>query len=476
MNQIAARGYLWLSVADYHLNPGAKRMQSKYHPKLTEPLWQKKWEQAGIQQTRSDSIQTKCYVQERFPYPTDEIHMGHVRKHVIGDMLTRYYRMQGFEVAHSVHWNWADLQTTDSDHQCDNINQAEAQLKRLGLMLDWDRTQANPQPDDRPGNQCYLFIDCPGKQNRPHINPVNRMINLGNVRCEVHFCQEHGYLSAKHVQQSESSQARCSLCQRVLKICSEKMCAAKRNRVSPQEMFQHVGADSARLFCLFAAPPHKDLDWSEQGVLGCYNFLRRVWTLYYQHRDFFPAFDKLTETIDEAMLDKKMVSFHRQIHRTIFRMTQDLQTDCQTNTAIAALMELLNSANIFDDFGLHGEPAPQNESLKLLGFTLGTLARLLYPFVPHLAEELWSKMGYQEMICLAGWPPYRARLTHEDKFTLAVQVNGKLRSTIRISRNANQQLLQQAALDDPKVQHWLKDKSLQRVIAVPGRVVNLVVG
>jgi leucyl-tRNA synthetase len=309
--------------------------------------------------------------------------------------------------------------------------------------------------------------------------PVRRLVTQGMVVRNSYWCEEHHYRAADGIR-GEGPDARCSACNKPLTIRLEKMSKSKLNGVSPEAMFEEYGADTARLFCLFAAPPEKDIEWSDAGVAGCFGFLKRIWTLLVRHRQRFPLCQGLGGPVDEAPLSEELRAFHRLVHRTIERVTHDIEKEYQFNTAISALMELLNAAKALEalpdpDAGLPEDPGGR-EGYRLLGWTLRSLTLLLCPFAPHFAEEAWESMGLPGRASEQAWPDYDPARTRQDTVQIAVQVNGKLRATVEVARSASQQELEAAARDDQRVKKWIENKPVRRVIVVPGRLVNIVVG
>jgi leucyl-tRNA synthetase len=298
--------------------------------------------------------------------------------------------------------------------------------------------------------------------------PAERLLTQGMVVRESFWCDEHKYRARDQVDDPKIAEPKCKLCGQPVKVRVEKMSKTKLNGVAPEAMCEEFGADTARLFSLFAAPPEKDIEWSNAGVAGCYNFLRRVWAFYVRHRDHFEALKDLPDQVDESKLTPDLISVHRLVHRTIARVTRDIEVEVQFNTAISAMMELLNGTKALDQ-------AADGHSLRLLGFTLRSLALLLAPFAPHFAEEIWAALGMPGWACKQPWPSYDPAATVEDKIEIAVQVNGKVRDSIKISKDASKEEMEEAAKAGEKVQKWLAGKTIRRVIVVPKRLVNFVV-
>ena len=251
---------------------------------------------------------------------------------------------------------------------------------------------------------------------------------------------------------------------------SVKMSKSLRNVVDPNGLNDRYGADTVRLFCLFASPPRKDLDWSEQGVEGCFRFLCRVWRLVARQIDGVRqhALDGPEPTDGAALQMRSMV------HRTIRKVTRDIEERFHFNTAIAAVMELTNALYKFE--AAHTEAlTAQGAERRVLNEGIEAIARLLSPFVPHFAEELYEELGGKGLLMDQPWPTWDPALAEEKKVTMAVMVAGKRRGEIEVPRGTDEAEAQETALAVPNVQRHMKGKILVKVIVVPDRLVNVVV-
>jgi leucyl-tRNA synthetase len=246
-----------------------------------------------------------------------------------------------------------------------------------------------------------------------------------------------------------------------------KMSKSRGNVVDPDTMVDRYGADTTRLFSLFAAPPEKELEWSEKGVEGCHRFLGRVWRTFEKVEGRLPApGTERPKTASEA----EALALRRKIHQTIKRVTDDLGPRMHLNTAVAAQMELINTiAPLADDTGAgEGELWALREAFE-------ALVRLLAPFAPHFAEEIWARLGGEGFVSEAQWPVVDESLLVEEQITLVVQVNGKLRARLELARNVSEEAAVEAARADKRVAAHLEGKGLVRAVFVPGRLLNLVV-
>jgi len=243
-----------------------------------------------------------------------------------------------------------------------------------------------------------------------------------------------------------------------------KMSKSKGNVVDPDALIKKYGADTARLFSLFAAPPEKDLDWSDQGVDGSYRFLNRVWKLVHERLDVVRS----AVALDVATLNSDEQKLRRAVHKTIRKVTEDIEERFHFNTAIAAIMELLNT--------LQSTELDSPQSAPVMKEALQSMVLLLAPFVPHIAEELWQQLGHTEQISAAAWPDYDRNAVVDDEVLVVVQVNGKLRSKITVAAGTDEDVLKAQALADEKIQPFLQGVQVRKVICVPGKLINIVVG
>lgn len=245
-----------------------------------------------------------------------------------------------------------------------------------------------------------------------------------------------------------------------------KMSKSKGNVVDPEYMIKKYGADTARLFCLFASPPEKDLDWNDKGVEGCSRFLQRVWRLIAERindmRDVEAIFEPLTSDSDAVQLTYLM-------HKTIKKVTEDIDR-FHLNTAIARIMELVNGLYKFLEKDREGE-----DTKKLTRGAFETLVSLLFPFVPHIAEELWEMLGKDSRMIGKEWPRYNPQYVEEDTVLVVVQVNGKLRDRCEVDRDIDQEQLREIVLTLDNVKRHIEGKTVMKTIVVPNKLVNVVV-
>ena len=251
-----------------------------------------------------------------------------------------------------------------------------------------------------------------------------------------------------------------------------KMSKSKGNVVDPDEIIQNYGADTARLFILFAAPPTKDLEWNNQGVEGCHRFLKRVWRIFDDFLDDIKCAGPIPE--DYKTDSKELRELRRVTHVTIGRVTDDIQTRMQFNTAISAIMEFVNHLYAFRENWILLKDNSDG-ARPLVRESFDTLILLLSPFAPHIAEEMRSLLGHKTSIVQVEWPVFNKDLTTTEELLIIVQLNGKVRQRITVSASASQEDIKRLALNDSKIKEQTKGQEIKKVIVVPSKLVNIVV-
>ena len=242
-----------------------------------------------------------------------------------------------------------------------------------------------------------------------------------------------------------------------------KMSKSKGNTVDPQGLIDLYGADTVRLFIMFAAPPEQSLEWSDSGVEGAYRFLKRLWKQAYLHSEAGGS----RQALDKASLTEEQQTVRRFVHQTIQKVSHDMGVRTIFNTAIAANMELVNTLVKFTDVSDNGK-AIRQEALE-------AIVLMLAPIVPHICHQLWLDLGHQQAVVSASWPEVDTAALEQDKIDLVIQVNGKLRSKISVSVTATSEEVQILALNDEHALRFIDGKPVRKVIVVPNKLVNIVV-
>lgn len=240
-----------------------------------------------------------------------------------------------------------------------------------------------------------------------------------------------------------------------------KMSKSKGNVVSPIDIINEYGADTARLFVLFAAPPERDLDWSEQGVEGCFRFLNRVYRLVEE----LSSIAKEDQELNELSKEDKAMRFT--IHSTLKKVTEDLSEKFGFNTAISALMELINEMYKYKEL--------ENKNNYVIKEGIETIITILSPFAPHIGEELWQMIGKEGSIFDISWPKYDETALVKDEIEVVVQINGKVRGKLSISSNVSKEEMEKIATEDEKIKSLIEGKEIVKIVAVPKKLVNIVV-
>ena len=297
--------------------------------------------------------------------------------------------------------------------------------------------------------------------------PFTNLLTQGMVCKETVSCPEHGFLLPQQVDGGETNRL-CKLCGKPVTIGRvEKMSKSKKNVIDPNILLDKHGADTTRFFCLFAAPPERDLEWSEQGVEGGFRFLHRVWRLAAAMMETIKGVKPFDG--NAASLDDELRGVYRKTHQTIHKVTQDIEDRYHFNTAISAIMELFNTLNSVDLQNDH------RDKLPVLRFAMESLTLLLAPIVPHYAEELWEALGNQSSVLLAAWPQFREDALEKDVLLIVVQVNGKLRSRFQVTRDIDDAGIKELALADERIQKFIGGKKIKKVIVVKNKLVNIVI-
>jgi leucyl-tRNA synthetase len=298
--------------------------------------------------------------------------------------------------------------------------------------------------------------------------PFTRLLTQGMVCKETLSCPEHGFLRPEEAEKNEADRTFCTKCGKMaVEGRVEKMSKSKKNVIEPKALLEKYGADTTRLFCLFAAPPERDLEWSEQGVEGGYRFLNRVWRFARSAMDMVRDVPPFIGRSDE--LSGKLKDLYKKAHHTIKKVTNDIEDRFHFNTAISAIMELVNMMYGID---------PEDKSIEKAGvmrFSMESVALLLSPIVPHFSEELWEALGHDTHILLEPWPSYMEEALLEDDLLIVVQVNGKLRSRFTVSADADDDTLRELAMTDERAKKFIEGKTIKKVIVVKKKLVNIVV-
>ncbi len=245
-----------------------------------------------------------------------------------------------------------------------------------------------------------------------------------------------------------------------------KMSKSKGNVVDPNDLVSLYGADTVRLFSLFAAPPERDLEWSDKGVEGSYRFLNRIYRFVIENLELL---QKPLNTIPDS-LNKAGRDLHRKTHQTIRKVSGDMDSHFHFNTAISAIMELVNTL-----FAETGENANEVVEPDVIRESVESILLLLAPMVPHFCEELWQLTSHVQPLSETPWPKFNAQAAKDDEITLVIQINGKVRSRLLVQADQDGEKLEKKALADKKVQKFIGDKQIRKIIVVKNKLINIVV-
>lgn len=291
--------------------------------------------------------------------------------------------------------------------------------------------------------------------------PFANLLTQGMVCKETMRCAKHGYLFPHEVIEDK-----CVQCGGAVAVGkTEKMSKSLKNVIDPDYLIEKYGADTARMFCLFAAPPERDLEWSDQGVEGSFRFITRVWRIIMEYLDAIEG----VETFKGGELEGDLKELRRKTHQTVKKVTSDIDERFHFNTAISAIMELVNA--------LYQVDRPEEGDAKAFSVireTIEAIVALLSPIVPHVAEELWETLGHKPFLMDHGWPSYDPEVAAAEEMTIVVQVNGKVRGRIVVPADTEESTIKELARADERVQKFISGQTVMKEVYVPKKLVNIV--
>jgi leucyl-tRNA synthetase len=325
----------------------------------------------------------------------------------------------------------------------------------------WGRAGVSPSPQPSPlkGEEANAALRAP----RAIDEPFHNLLTQGMVIADTYYREtpdgKKAWFNPADVETKDDVAILKSDGQPVIVGGTEKMSKSKNNGVDPQALIDQYGADTARLFTMFAAPPEQSLEWSDAGVEGAHRFLKRLWKLAYEHVQ-----GGAVAAFSGGELNDAAKTLRRQLHQTIQKVSDDIERRKQFNTAIAAVMELMNALAKLEGDGAQTRSVRQE--------TLEAAVALLAPIVPHIAEALYAELRPGASMT---WPVVDEAALVQDEIELMLQVNGKLRGQIRVAASADKAAIEAAALASEAVQKYLEGQPPKKVVVVPGRLVNIVV-
>ena len=295
--------------------------------------------------------------------------------------------------------------------------------------------------------------------------PFTRLLTQGMVCKETIHCPTHGFLFPEEA--TDGKNRRCKHCDQIVTIGRvEKMSKSKKNVVDPHTLLIKYGADTTRLFCLFASPPERSLEWSEQGVDGSFRFLNRVWRLCAAWMPYIKSATAFDGEMDS--LESTYRELYKKIHQTIYKVTTDIEDRFHFNTAISAVMELLN---MLYSFSVEDRTPVL---IRLFRLAVESVVLLLSPITPHIAEEIWSELGYAS-IFNALWPIHHPEALTKDMLTIVVQINGKLRGKFTVTADTEESAIKSMAMSDERIIKAIDGKNIKKVVVVQKKLVNIVI-
>jgi leucyl-tRNA synthetase len=242
-----------------------------------------------------------------------------------------------------------------------------------------------------------------------------------------------------------------------------KMSKSMGNTVDPEEMINNYGADTVRLFMMFAAPPEQSLEWSDKAVNGAYRFLRKFWTMVLNRIDDISNVDDIDP--DDFFNDSQK-ELRKETHKTIAKVSDDIGRRYTFNTAIAAIMSLSNRVSRYQ--------IDTDLDRKVVREALESMVLLLSPIVPHICNHLWTELGHQTAVVNELWPTFNEDLTVDATLEIVIQINGKLRARLNVAANIDEETLKELAFNEPKIAKLIAEQTIKKTIVVPGKLINIV--
>jgi len=300
--------------------------------------------------------------------------------------------------------------------------------------------------------------------------PFTNLLTQGMVCKETMKCPEHGFLLPEEV----TEQCRCKKCSAPIERGPvEKMSKSKKNTVDPSGIIKRYGADTTRLFSLFAAPPERDLEFSIDGVEGSERFLGRVWRLVLDNKEVLLHAVPYSAEGDGPIEAGALKDLHSMTHRTIKKVTADIGGRFHFNTAISSIMELVNA--LYGVLQKGGASIESGLGARVFREAVEAVLLLLSPFAPHITEELWAGLGAAEPIYRTAWPSYDESALKMEEVTVVVQVNGKVRGRVSVGPGASEDEVMDMVRGDERICQWISGREIRKVIYVPSRIFNMVV-
>ncbi|MFQ5481101.1 MAG: class I tRNA ligase family protein, partial [Thermodesulfobacteriota bacterium] len=301
--------------------------------------------------------------------------------------------------------------------------------------------------------------------------PFKNLLTQGMVCKETQKCPEHGFLLPEEV----TAEGKCEKCSApVEQGAVEKMSKSKKNTVDPSGIIARYGADTTRLFSLFAAPPERDLEFSIDGVEGSYRFLGRVWRLVIDNLNNLSNNKPYSVEAHGPLETGPLKDLHSTTHRTIEKVTSDIGRRFHFNTAISSVMELVNAIYGTLQMG-DGKNLNSGAGPAVFREAAEAVVLLLSPFAPHITEELWARLGATKPLYETPWPVYDEDALSRDEVTLVIQINGKVRSKARIAPGASEEDVMEMVKKDSRLTQWIEGREIKKVIYVPDKILNMVI-